>query len=104
MTKAENRAAAKAYQQEKFKRWRDEAHAADVAADLEQLATLRKYLILGRRVAVPSRELIDAIDDYVEKLTGDRTALHAKSSSIGDDMPRQKPLELLRLSDVIEMQ
>jgi hypothetical protein len=25
----------------------------------------------------------DAIDDYAEKLTGDRTALHAKSSSIG---------------------
>ena len=83
MTKAENRAAAKAYQREKFQRWRDEDQAADVAADLEHLAALRKYLVLGRRVAVPGPEIVDAIDDYVEKLTGDRTALHAKSSSIG---------------------
>jgi hypothetical protein len=29
------------------------------------------------------RDLIDAIDDYVEKLTSDRAALHARSSSIG---------------------
>jgi len=38
MTKAENRAAAKAYQEEKLRRWREEAHVAAVAADLEQLA------------------------------------------------------------------
>jgi hypothetical protein len=31
MTKTENRAAAKAYQQEKERRWREEAHAANVA-------------------------------------------------------------------------
>jgi len=54
-----------------------------VAEDLKHLEALRRYLILGRRVAVPGRELIDAIDDYAEKLTGDRTTLHAKSSSIG---------------------
>ena len=54
-----------------------------MAEDLKHLEALRRYLILGRRVAVPGRELIDAIDDYAEKLTGDRTTLHAKSSSIG---------------------
>jgi hypothetical protein len=48
MTKAENRAAAKAYQEEKQRRWREEAHAAAVAADLEQLAALRKYLLFDR--------------------------------------------------------
>jgi hypothetical protein len=38
MTKAENRAAAKAYQGEKLRKWREEPHAAAVATDLEQLA------------------------------------------------------------------
>jgi hypothetical protein len=79
MTKAENRAAAKAYQEEKLRKWREEAHAAGVAAD----AALRKYLIFDRRVDVPGRDLIDAIDDYAEKLTGDRSALHAQHHSIG---------------------
>ena len=83
MTKAENRAAAKVYQREKLQRWREEAHAKAVAEDLEHLAALRKYLVFGRKVTVAGRDLIDAIDDYAEKLTGDRTALHAKSSSIG---------------------
>jgi hypothetical protein len=83
MTKAENRAAAKAYQSEKQRRWRGEAHAAGVAADLEQLAALRKYLIFGRKVAVPGRELIDAFEDYVEKPTGDRRTLHTQGHSIG---------------------
>jgi hypothetical protein len=83
MTKAENRAAAKAYQEEKLQKWREEAHAAAVTADLEQLAILRKYLIFDRKVAVPGRDLIDAIDDYAEKLTGDRRALHAQHHSIG---------------------
>jgi len=83
MTKAENRAAAKAYQNEKRARWREEAHAAAVAADLEQLDTLRRYLIFGRKAAVPADELINAIDDYVERLTGDRRRLHERGSSIG---------------------
>jgi hypothetical protein len=83
MTKAENRAAAKAYQEEKQRNWREEAHAAGVAADLEQLAALRKYLIFGRKVAVPGQELIDAIDDYVEKPTGDRRTLHTLGHGIG---------------------
>jgi hypothetical protein len=83
MTKAENRAAAKAYQEEKQRKWREEAHAAAVAVDLEHLAALRKYLIFDRKVAIPGRDLIDAIDDYAEKLTGDRRALHAQHHSIG---------------------
>jgi hypothetical protein len=83
MTKAENRAAAKAYQQEKVRKWREEARAAAVAADLEQLAALRKYLIFSRKVTVPGRDLIDAIDDYVERLTGDRCTLHSQGHSIG---------------------
>ena len=83
MTKAENRAAAKAYQQEKQRRWREEAHAAAIAADLAQLAALRKYLIFGRKAGAPAKDLIDALDDYAEKLTGDRRALHAQHQSIG---------------------
>jgi hypothetical protein len=83
MTKAENRAAAKACQEEKQRRWREEAHAAAVAADIEQLAALRKYLIFNLKAGIPALDLIDAIDDYAEKLTGDRRALHQPHHSIG---------------------
>jgi hypothetical protein len=83
MTKAENRAAAKAYHQERMQRHREEAHALAVAADLEQLRRIRHYLIFHTKARVPARELIDAIDDYVEKLTGDRRTLHASNHSIG---------------------
>jgi hypothetical protein len=85
MTKTENRAAAKAYQQEKERRWREEAHAANVAADLEQLRILRNYLIFKAKVRIPDDDLRKAIDDHVEKLTGDRTKLHAPHHSIGSE-------------------
>ena len=83
MTQAENRAAAKAYQEEKQRKWREEAHAAAVEADLEQLAVLRKYLIFSKKAGAPAQDLIDAIDDYAGKLTGDRRALHTQGHSIG---------------------
>lgn len=72
-----------AFQREKLARWQDERRAAAIKQDMEQLDRLRRYLISGRQVHLPGRDLIDAIDDYVEKLTGDRTALHEKPSSIG---------------------
>lgn len=82
MTKAENRAAAKAWHEERRRQRAAEARAEAVKAELVELDRLRCHLIknitLGR-----TRPLIDAIDDYVEQITGDRTALHAKSSSIG---------------------
>ena len=83
MTKAENRAAAKAYQEEKQRRWREEAQAAAVAADLEHLAALRKYLIFDRKAGISADSLIKAIDDYAEKLTGDRRVLHTQGHSVG---------------------
>ena len=83
MTKAENRAAAKAYQEEKQRKWREDAHAAAVAADIEHLAALRKYLIFDTKAGVHAQDLISAIDDYAEKLTGDRQALHVQGHSIG---------------------
>lgn len=62
----------------------EEARAADIAADLAELDRLRRYLIFGRRAhGADAERLRSAIDDYVGELTGDRTALHAKSSSIG---------------------
>jgi hypothetical protein len=83
MTKAENRAATKAYQQEKELRWREEARAAAVAADLEEMRKLRHCLIFHAKAHVPTRALIDAIDDHAEKLTGDRRTLHGHWHSIG---------------------
>jgi hypothetical protein len=43
-----------------------------VAADLEQLAALREYLIFGKKAGAPAQDLIDAIDDYAEKAIGAR--------------------------------
>jgi hypothetical protein len=59
--------------------WRTQA----VVADLEHLDKLRRYLIFHTKAREPARELIDAIDDYVEKLTGDRRTLHSQNHSIG---------------------
>lgn len=83
MTKTENRAAAKAYAQDKERKFQEERRKEAIQADLEALGALRNYLIFKSRSGVPRQALMDAIDDHVEKLTGDRTALHAKNSSIG---------------------
>jgi hypothetical protein len=83
MIKTENRAAAKAYHLERMQRHREEARAIAVAADLEEIRRLRHYLIFHTKARVPARELIDAIDDYVGKLTGDRRTLPGRNHSIG---------------------
>ncbi|UQD69338.1 hypothetical protein JEY40_25335 [Bradyrhizobium japonicum] len=84
MTKAENRAAARAYHQERMRQRDEEARARDVAADLTELGRLRHYLIFGRKDHRADREkLISAIDDYVDEMTGDRTALHAQNHKCG---------------------
>jgi hypothetical protein len=83
MTKAENRTAAKAFHHERERRRREEWRTRAVAADLEQLDKLRRYLIFDTKARELARDLIDAIDDYVEKLTGDRRTLHSQNHSIG---------------------
>ncbi|MBK3663468.1 hypothetical protein JJE66_19865 [Bradyrhizobium diazoefficiens] len=81
MTKAENRAAAKAWHDERMRQRGAEARAEAVKAELVELDRFRRYLMQSR--IGHTQPLIDAIDDYVEQITGDRTALHAKSWSIG---------------------
>jgi hypothetical protein len=83
VTKTENRAAARACQKERMQRHQDEAHAIAVAADLEELRRIRHYLIFNAKVRISYEDLTHAIDDYVAKLTGDRTTLHAPRHSIG---------------------
>jgi hypothetical protein len=83
MTKAENRAAARAYRQQKLQEMAQSIRADRVRADLAALDELRQYLIFKCQTAGPRDRLIAAIDDYVEAVTGDRTALHARSSSAG---------------------
>jgi hypothetical protein len=83
MTKAENRAAAKAYNQEQEQKRREAARADAVRADLAELERLRRYLIFSKKAGEPARELVEAIDDYVEKLTGDRRTLHAQNHRCG---------------------
>lgn len=82
MTKAENRAAAKAWHEERMRQRAAGARAEAVKAELVELDRLRCYLIRERTLG-HTRPLIDAIDDYAEQITGDRTALHAKPSGIG---------------------
>ena len=84
MTKAENRAAARAWHDERMRQRAEDARADAVAADLAELGRLRHYLVVGRKDLRADREkLMKAIDDYVEEMTGDRTKLHAQGSSIG---------------------
>ena len=84
MTKAENRAAPRAWHQERMRQRAEEVRAEAVAADLAELGRLRHYLIFGRKDRRADREkLMSAIDDYVGEMTGDRTALHAKNHKCG---------------------
>lgn len=83
MSTTANRIAAKAYADEKRHRLLEEARMAAIMADLEPLKTLRRYLILDLKAKVPAQALIDALDDYAERLTGDRRALHLQNHSIG---------------------
>jgi hypothetical protein len=84
MTKAESRAAAKAWHAEREAARRAIARADAAKADLAELGRLRDYLIFKlQSQSVDRRPLMDAIDDFAEQITGDRRALHAKHHSIG---------------------
>jgi hypothetical protein len=91
MIKAENRAAAKAYQREILQRWRDEAHAQAVAVDLEELRRLRHYLIFNAKVRIPHMALTEAID--VELLSSTRRIIPLA----GDDLRQRKMKEPCRV-------
>lgn len=60
----------------------EEARAKAVEAELVELDRLRRYLIRERTLGY-TQPLIDAIDDYVEKITGDRTKLHTHNHKCG---------------------
>jgi hypothetical protein len=83
MTKAENRAAAKAWHAEREAARRAIARADAAEVDLAELDRLRRYLIFNLRSSVDPHPLLDAIDDFAKKLTRDRTALHGHGHSIG---------------------
>ena len=57
MSKAENRAAAKAYHQEQERKRRELARAEAVQADLVELERLRRYLMFGKKAGEPAHEL-----------------------------------------------
>jgi hypothetical protein len=83
MTKAENRAAAKAWRDEWQRQAREEQHKADVAADIEKLTEFRWYVMLHRRVKeVDADPLIAAIEEHAERLTGEKGTLSLKGHSI----------------------
>jgi hypothetical protein len=52
--------------------------------NLEEPRHIRHYLIFDAKVRIPHEDLTSAIDDYVEKLTGDRTT-HASTAASDDD-------------------
>jgi hypothetical protein len=83
MTKAENKAAARDYQQQKLSEMAQAIYNERVTADLIELDRLRRYLIFTSESGGPREALLSAIDDYVEALTGDQRTLHGQNSSIG---------------------
>lgn len=83
MTKAENRAAARAYREQKLREMAQEIQQARVDADLVELDRLRRYLTYKSESGGPREALLSAIDDYVEALTGDRRTLHGQGHGIG---------------------
>ncbi|CUU16856.1 hypothetical protein CDS [Bradyrhizobium sp.] len=63
----------------------EEAEVERVKADLAELDRLRRYLIFGtqaRRFGNREKHLA-TIDDYVEEMTGERTAPHVKNHQRG---------------------
>lgn len=72
MTKAENRAATKAWHEERRRQRAEEARAEAVNADLVELDRYRRYLMQGRLGSAEA--LVKAIDDYVEQITGNGRA------------------------------
>jgi hypothetical protein len=84
MTKAENRAAGRAWAAEKQRRFEEERDRAERAADLEAVRVFRDYLVLKAKTRGEAHERLRiAVDDYAGEITGDRTALHAKPARIG---------------------
>ena len=79
MTKAENRAAAG----RKATQVTERDACCRRRGRLVQLAALRKYLLFDKKAGISADSLIEAIDDYVENLTGDKRGLHAQHRSIG---------------------
>lgn len=76
MTKKMNRIAAKGWAEERERKQREEAEAAQIKDDLEALRRLRSHLLNNRR-GEPTDILRAAIDDYAGFITGDRQVLWA---------------------------
>lgn len=55
--------------------------AQKVVEDLKQVEDLRRNLIAGRRLRRRVTSLIEPIADYINKPTGDRTALPRKPAA-----------------------
>lgn len=72
-----------AWHEARMRQRTEEAQAVAVQAEFAELDRLRRYFIPDRTLGY-TRLLVDAIDDHVEQITGDRTRLHARSCSVGN--------------------
>ena len=72
----------KAYAKEQRRLLLESIEQSHIQADLKVIAEFRRFLIFKCQHPIPRDALQSAIDDYVGKLTGDRTALHEKAHSI----------------------
>lgn len=79
MSKSFNRAAAKAYMEQRRESERTEQHKKNVRAELEVLRDFRNYMENKRPTQTTLGCLLAAIDAYVEQLTGNKHALWAGS-------------------------
>lgn len=80
MTKKMNHLAAKQWAEERDRQRAEEIDCANIAHDLAKLQEFRDFLIHKKLSGVPAQNLIDAIDDHAEKLTGNRETLWAKDA------------------------
>ncbi|MDN3273351.1 hypothetical protein QWJ07_03790 [Frankia sp. RB7] len=77
MSKTANRAAAKAYREERLRLQEDEQHKKNVREEIQVLGTFREYMQRRRPTTTTLGCLIAAIDAYAEQLTGNSDALWA---------------------------
>lgn len=77
MSKTANREAAKAYLKAVQQQERDAAARKEVLARIEVIGPFRDFVLRNRG----PQQMIEAIDSWVESLTGHRTYLHARDSA-----------------------
>ena len=77
-----SKAQSKSYAKEQRRLLLESIEQSHIQANLKVIAEFRHFHIFKRQHPIPRDALQSAIDDYVGKVTGDRTALETRVHSI----------------------